>query len=263
MPLGGENLSATAQLQWSSCGNASQTLQQHIPLALTEKFENIIERWDFTRRAAAKSLWNDDGDVHKNNYAAIFYWFSQPQLLWEAFPLLHMLWQSFVCTWCVCPWCSRSLIGCQTAKSEPEHVWPDSRHPRLHWPGRGDLYKAPPHTLRKSANTSKLARRTYALHPQVRTKLAIQKNKHNHNKHAVWTSLQVPLALSACDPLIVEYENKMWYWKREHTKSVKSGLTRVNRSRQWKHLQTSASQQFAVPGCVLVGRLSSLFLAIR
>lgn len=72
-------------------------------------------------------------------------------------------------------------------------------------------YKAPPHTLRKSANTSKLARRTYALHPQVRAKLAIQKNKHNQNNHAVRTSLQMPLALSACDPLIVEYENKMRY----------------------------------------------------
>lgn len=160
----------------------------------------------------------------KTTMQPFFYWLSQPQLLWEAFPLLHMLWQSFVCMWCVCLWCSRSLIGCQTAKSEPEHVWPDSRHPRLHWPGRRDLYKGPPHTLRKSANTSKLARRTYALHPQVRTKLAIQKNKHNHNKHAVWTSLQMPLALSACDPLIVEYENKMWYWKREHTKSDKMSL---------------------------------------
>lgn len=51
-----------------------------------------------------------------------------------------------------------------------------------------EISARPHHTLqaqRTSANTSKLARRPYAPHPQVRTKLAIQKNKHNQNKQAV------------------------------------------------------------------------------
>lgn len=166
----------------------------------------------------------------KTTMQPFFYWFSQPRLLREAFPLLHMLWQSScACGACVC---DAHVALSVVRQRKVSQIMSGLTPAILNFTGQEEeIAIRPHHTLRTSANTSKLARRTYALHPQVRTKLAIQKNKHNQNKQAVWTSLKMPSALSACD---VEYENKMWYWKREHTKSVKSGLTRVNRTRPWK-----------------------------
>lgn len=111
----------------------------------------------------------------------------------------------------------------------------------------------PHHTLqaqRTSANTSKLARRPYAPHPQARTKLAIQKNKHNQNKQAVWTSLWMPSTLSACDPLIVEYENKTWSWKEttpnrlNQVEQLIRWLNRLNGC-QWEPARVNSTRQTA------------------